>query len=168
MKPQTGDILLVLEGRWPLAKIIQGVTRSKAHHTGIIVEIGSGLYVSEMEATGHIFTRWDGAKYNNGKPRDRTLVLMRYKGQLDKAKLVDWCMSNTGEYDFQALVKHIIHRYLKIWIGRRSAKAARRLTCSEWTAYTYNTFTGLFRQWWEATPADIATLHSDQFELFTV
>lgn len=166
MQPQTGDILLVLEGRWTLAKIIQSVTRSKAHHTGLICEINGTIYVSEMEATGHIFTRWDGLKYNNGRPDDRTLVLMRYNGITDHQKLAHWCMSNTGEYDFPALVKHLIHRYTKCWIGRRTAKATRRMTCSEWVAYTFNTFTGLFPQWWEATPADIATMYPDKFEVY--
>ena len=171
MQPQTGDIVVVLNGTWTLAKAIQRVTRSKAHHTGIIVIMNDNYYVSEMDSdqnsdpprTGHLFTRWDDTKYNNGKPTDRTIILMRSKQPIDWSKLPDWCLSNTAEYDFLALLQHVIARYTGLWIGRRNAKAARRFTCSEWVAYTLNRFAGLFPQWWKVSPADIAAL--DGFEL---
>ena len=166
MQPQTGDIVVVLNGNWTLAKMIRRVTDSPTHHTGIIVEINGRLMVSEMEATGHIFSAWNGTKYLSGYPNDRTIAIMRYNGELDREKIVDWCMQNTGEYDFAALVQHVIHRYLRIWVGRRSAKAASRLTCSEWVAYTFNTFTGLYKKWWEVTPADVVGMYPDKFEIF--
>lgn len=166
MKVQTGDIIAVLDGRWTLAKIIQQVTRSKAHHTGMIVEINGVFYVSEMEKEGHLFTRWDGDKYNSGNPEDRTLVGMRFKDGIDPAALVAWCMDNTEEYDFLALLQHLVHRYFRLWIGRRSSRAANRFTCSEWVAFTFNTFTGLFPKWWKTTPADIATMYPERFDIF--
>ena len=167
MKPQTGDIVVVLDGKWTLAKLIQLVTRSQAHHTGILVEINGTLYVSEMEQEGHIFTEWAGEKYNSGFPVDRTVLLMRYKGEADWSKLYSWCLQNESEYDFAALIQHVIFRYLRIWIGRRKVKAAGRMTCSEWVGFTLNKFTWMFPKWYNAAPANIATDYPDKFFLFS-
>lgn len=167
MTIQTGDIIVVLDGRWTLAQIIRKVTKSPAHHTGMIVEINGMFYVSEMEKEGHLFTRWDGEKYNSGNPEDRTLVAMRFRDPIDTQKFTNWCMGNTGEYDFAALIQHLIHRYFRVWLGRRSAKAAARFTCSEWVAFTYNTFTKLFPKWWKMTPADIITMYPEKFDFFS-
>jgi hypothetical protein len=170
IQPITGDIIAVANGRWTLAKLIQRVTDTTFHHTGIIVEIAGKLYVSEMEAEGHILTPWSSEKYNWGVPKDRTLVLMRLKdGFPDPFGLVDFTLTDTTRYDFGALVQHVILRYFRVWLGRKGAKAARRLTCSERVAYVYNKFTGgaMWVKWWKKSPRDIVEMHADQFYFYT-
>ena len=160
MKIQTGDILLVLEGQYKLADLIMRVTNSKAHHVGVFRDPDT---VSEMEAEGHILTPWDSLKYNSGNPHDRTLILMRYKRPLPLDEVVAFIDSNTAKYDYLALLKHLFYRRFGWWLGRRSAKAAKRMTCSEWVAFLYHTFTGLWRIWYKAAPVNIKADHRDEF-----
>jgi hypothetical protein len=168
IQPQTGDIIAVADGRWTLARLIQRVTDTTFHHTGIIVQVDGKLYVSEMEAEGHILTPWGSAKYNWGKPTDRTLVLMRLRaGFPDPEALVEFTMTDNTRYDFGALVQHVILRYTGLWVGRKGVKAASRLTCSERVAYVYNKFTGLFPKWWRKSPRDIVEMYPDDFEFFS-
>lgn len=169
IQPLTGDIIAVADGRWTLARLIRHVTDTTFHHVGIIVEIHGKLYVSEMESNGHILTPWSGSKYNFGKPADRTLVLMRLIGGFpDPAGLIEFTLTDNTRYDFGALVQHVVLRYFRVWLGRKGAKAASRLTCSERVAYVYNKFAGLYPQWYRKSPRDIVEMHPDKFEYFSL
>jgi len=169
IQPQTGDIIAVADGRWTLARLIRRVTDTTFHHVGIIVEIHGKLYVSEMEANGHILTPWSARKYNFGAPADRTLVLMRLKtGFPDPEGLIEFTMTDNTRYDFGALVQHVLLRATGLWLGRQGAKAASRLTCSERVAYVYNKFTGLYPRWYRKSPRDIVEMHAEEFEYFAL
>jgi hypothetical protein len=164
---KTGDILVVLDGKWKLAKMIQKVTATRAHHTGIFVWIEGKLYVSEMEGKGHIRTEWNGEKYKGGYPNDRTLVIMRLKeGFPDAAGLIDFTIQDTTHYDFVALVQHVLLRLTGKWFGKQGAGAAKRLTCSERTAYVYNKFTGLYPKWWMMSPRDVVDGYVELFNYY--
>jgi hypothetical protein len=164
---KTGDILVVLDGKWKIAKMIQKVTATRAHHTGIFVWIEGKLYVSEMEGKGHFRTPWQGVKYKGGYPADRTLVIMQPKEPFpDPIGLVDFTVADTTGYDFLALVQHFLLRFTGRWWGKKGAAAANRLTCSERVGYIYNKFTGLYPHWWMMSPRDIVDSHVELFNYF--
>lgn len=166
MRIETGDILMVLDGQHVIADAIKLVTASRAHHCGVFRDENT---VSEMEAKGHVLTDWRASKYRAGRTIDRTLILMKPKEPFtdeEKEEIRAFIDTNDSRYDFLALLKHIAYRKYGIWVGRRTARAANRMTCSEWTGFLYNNFTGLWKIWYKAAPVDIMVKHIDKFDYF--
>jgi len=166
--PMTGDILIVMNGKWRLAQMIQRVTRHEAHHVGLLFYDTDGrLKVSEMEALGHTITDWASPKYNFGKPPDRTLMIARMWGGYPEPELLtELIQSHRAPYDFAALPQQVLWNWFGVWIGKRGDEAKLRMTCSEWVAYAYHQHTDLFPRWWKATPRDIVLQYKDRFDFY--
>jgi hypothetical protein len=166
---KTGDILLV-SGKWLLARMIQKVTRSKWNHAGVMVWLWGELFVAEAEKEGLQLTRWDGSKYCNGYPQDRELMIMRCKVALPEKEVAMFIMPLMGRkrYDFFSLVFHqVIWNLVKVWTGKREERADDRFYCSEFAAYVVNHFQPtLFGKWWTTNPGMLDTEHPESFEQF--
>jgi len=163
---KTGDILLV-SGTWWLSRMIQWVTKSTWNHTGIFVWIAGELFVVEAEKRGLQLTLWDGNKYKGGKATDRTMMLMRHADyEMDAKKVSKFMMPYVGTkgYDYPSLLFYqVIFNTSGKWIGKTGQYASKRFYCSEWVAYVYNHFTGLWPDWWQVSPEMVAKEYEEDF-----
>jgi len=146
---ETGDVLVVCNGRWPLARAIKIVTYLKdrksialrAHHTGMFLVSEVTTIVREMDfdpetkRLGDQWTLWDGKKYLSGRAVDRKLVLMKPKlPYLDPEALQRDLESYRGMYAIRRLFAHI---YMTI-TGRRPEQKGAGTVCSEFVAIKLN------------------------------
>jgi hypothetical protein len=162
---QTGDILLV-HGRWALARAIQFVTRSKWNHAGIFCWVWDELFVVEAEKEGLQFTKWSDPKYANGKPLDRKLKIRKPVTAFPDHKALSVFMAKfigKTRYDFASLIYHVHMARKGEWKGKTGVKASNRFTCSEWVAFVYNVYRDFFPEWWKAAPREINDMHQGQF-----
>jgi hypothetical protein len=164
-KIRTGDILMV-SGNWFLARAIQFVTKSKWNHAGIFVWLEGELFVVEAEKEGLQLARWDGEKYQSGQATDRELVIMSPRRGLLHYSTAQFMMPYVGSrgYDFGSLLWYqVIYNLTGKWKGKKDMMAAKRFYCSEWVAYVYNHFLGLYPDWWQISPRELFENHLDEF-----
>ena len=146
---ETGDFLIVCNGRWPLARAIKRVTYLKdkqlvalrAHHTGVFLVSDVSTIVREMDydrenkRLGDQFTVWSGNKYQNGQAKDRKLVLMKpIKPYPDPHALQRDLETWRGPYSVRILFAHLWRRLT----GRDVSPGGRGHVCSGFTAAKVN------------------------------
>ena len=169
---QTGQILLV-HSTSKLAKIIQKFQMRNDpeagywNHSGLIWVDPSGVYVVEMAEVKDYKVRANTvftpiSEYLNS---DRELLILTPTKQmmlpgnterLFQFKRIVYDYIGTP-YDYKNLLVHQVWRLLTRgkWIGRKKAKAAKRMVCHEFTQKIWNEHSGIFTDWNEASVARI-------------
>ena len=167
------DIILVSSGNW-LGETIQDFIGSNINHTGIFVWLEGKLYVSEAEKRGLQLVPFEDypktSKYKAFYIAKPNFDISRQQ----KQALKHFILKETRKhpYDFLSLVlwqpiRLITRKIFKhaVWLGKKGTAAGHRLDCSEWAAYVYNKFFGLFKKWYLADPKTIQ--NADFFNIDT-
>ncbi len=178
---ETGDVLVVCNGRWPLARAIKIVTygrdrrkiERRAHHTGMFLVQHDLIFVREMDRDkdlkrmGDQWTPWHGEKYQGGKAKDRTLLLLKPKVPYENPiELEKDLISFQSRYSIRRLFQH-----LKRWItGTFPAlqDGDDGNVCSQKTAYIINKHKGLFPRYHEASPRDVLEVLGDHYHIYVL
>lgn len=140
---RSGDILSCRSRSW-LAKAIQWFTKSRFNHTALVIEIWDTLFVIDSQKDG-----------TNLRPLTEWLKKYKYTFEVHRPKDFttehrERAVSKVGHtpYDFSSL---LIYQPWYIltgkWKGRKKAKAAERLYCSEFVAWVFN-----IPEWWKMSP----------------
>lgn len=154
---KTGDVILT-HGTSFLARAIRYFTRSEFNHAILVVEIWGDKFLLEAQKEGLVINTIPESLTN------KQFKILRAKTYADglpveKAKeLAMFVMPMVGKhrYDFGSLlVAQPIKQIFNVWVGRRNAKASKRLYCSEFIALVYNRMFKFFPYWYETTPKDL-------------
>lgn len=179
VKIETGDVLVVCNGQWPLARSIKVVTYGRdrrmvahrAHHTGMMLVTPTTTLVREMDIDvrlkrlGDMWTLWDGAKYNSGNPPDRVLVLMKPVTPYENPEALEKdLMEFRSRYAVRRLFAHVLYRVTGIW-GRKRGDGD---VCSEMVAGFLNRHKGLFPEPYKVSPRDIMETYPDLFDYYVL
>jgi len=153
---KTGDVFLSATDSW-IGKVIRKITKAKWSHAGIFVWLWGELFVIEAEKHGIQLMKWSDKKYNNGNPKNRKLLYLKPKIEMDEKGIAVLMLSYVGtrDYDYVALLEQIIYQYSGKWIGRKE-KGDNKFYCSEFVAFIYNKMnSSYYPMWWEISPGQI-------------
>jgi len=153
---KTGDIFLSATDS-KIGKIIRKVTHSNWSHTGIFVWLWGELFVIEAEKKGIQLMKWNDKKYNNGNPKNRKLLYLKPKININEKEIAMLMLPYVGtrNYDYIALLEQIVYQYTGKWLGKKE-KGDNKFYCSEFVAFIYNKINSkYYPKWWEISPGQI-------------
>lgn len=144
MELQNGDILHC-SGNKLLSGIIKHVTNSVFSHTALVLEINGMIFICDSQKDGtriRSISKWEkdhNYKYVVSRPINEPKDLIN--------KVEPYLNSRYGFID---LVRHLIYRYTKIWLGSR--REDKNLVCSEFVMRVYGA-----KDAYKKTPQDAYT-----------
>ena len=153
---KTGDVFLSATDSW-LGNVIRKITKADWSHAGIFVWLWGELFVIEAEKHGIQLMKWSDEKYNNGNPKNRKLLYLKPKIDINEKDIAMLMLPYVGtrDYDYIALLEQIVYQYTGKWIGKKE-KGNNKFYCSEFVAYIYNQMDKTYYpKWWEISPGQI-------------
>lgn len=153
---KTGDVFLSATDSW-IGKVIRKVTKEKWSHAGIFVWLWGELFVIEAEKHGIQLMKWSDEKYNNGNPKNRKLLYLKPKININEKDIAMLMLPYVGtrDYDYIALLEQVVYQYTGKWIGKKE-KGNNKFYCSEFVAYIYNQMDNTYySKWWKINPGQI-------------
>jgi len=144
---RNGDILLCQSNGW-LGKTIKAFTKSRYNHAAMVLEVSGVLMVIDSQRKGtnlQTFENWV-KKYAYNYHVARYLFGNAPWGKRIRAR----AFSKTGatSYDFSSLIFwQPWYLITGKWRGRKAAKAAKRMYCSEYVAWNHE-----LPDWWAMSP----------------
>ena len=154
---QEGDLILVHSKKGIVPKLIRTFSKCYYNHAAIVVKAMNELYVLEATGRGLLITQ-SLEEYLKETPSKREILIRRPKRQSEEGILKAYeALSEIigNKYDFKSLLfSQFIYQITdeKSWKGKKGAKAANKVYCSEAYAYAYS---DLFPKWWSVAPVDL-------------
>lgn len=162
----TGDIILTKKRRPKLLqKLITFFQKGNPYtHAGILLSLHGSFYIcdSSKSATSNGVRLVPLNHYVNA---EYDYLYLRFKGEVSESRrgaILDFCLRSIGQrkYDFWSLILfHPIKFITGYWCGNEET---RLVTCSEWVAFVYDTFFGIFPDYEQVKPSDL--FYSEKLE----
>jgi hypothetical protein len=138
-----------------LSSAIRLFTNSFWSHTGIFIWVYGTLCVAEADPKVKItpFREWC-------KDKIIKVSQCRLPIPISENRIANIILSKQGftNYDFSSLLFfQPIYQLTGIWLGRTyKKKADTKLYCSEYVAWCYNQYNGMFIDYYKISPSDLA------------
>lgn len=138
-----------------LSAAIRLFTNSYWSHTGILIWVYGTLCVAEADPKVKLtpFKEW---------AKDKIIKISEYRVPISivEKRMGHIILSKQGftNYDFLSLLFfQPIYQITGVWLGRTYNKNAdTKLYCSEYVAWVYNQYCGMFTDFYKLSPSDLA------------